>query len=337
MPRLIIVSAVLAAVSLGVPTIASAEESAKNASGQSAREKAEKAEKAKAEKAEKQQEDANKKDAEAKRKKADQADKEAREAEAKAGKDDPSVAGQVERAVDDADDSADKTNASVVGEDAQDENQREALDPKLRKKNNKEGDKIAEDIGIATTNAARYVTDGVSDATSASDKPGPYRPFALSWNPLGLIVGGRVSIGAEWAPITHHAVIVSPHFARTSADVVSGANDSFKQTFTGFGGELGYRYYTGHRGMNGVFVGPSLIAGVYNAALPGRDQPFTNFGVAMDVGVQHIIADHFLIGGGVGIEYLRVSHDFGDLPDGPSTIASQGVKPRLLFQGGYAF
>ena len=42
-------------------------------------------------------------------------------------------------------------------------------------------------------------------------------------------------------------------------------------------------------------------------------------------------------GGGVGIEYLGVNHDFGDLTDSPSTIAQEGVKPRLLFEAGYAF
>lgn len=278
-----------------------------------------------------------KKDAEAKRKKADDADKQADRAEQKARDADPSVAGGIAKGAADADNAADDTNADIVGSKAQNENEREALDPKLRKKNNDEGDKIARDIGQTTTTAANYITDGVSDATSAADKPGRYRPFALEWNPLGLIVGGRVSIAAEWAPVTHHVLIVSPHFVRTGADVSIGANEQVRQTFTGGGGEIGYRYYTGHRGMNGVFIGPSVIAGYYNASLPGEDQPFTNLGVAVDVGVQHVIGDHFVLGGGIGVEYLRVSHEFGDLSDGASAIAKQGVKPRLLFQGGYAF
>ena len=60
-------------------------------------------------------------------------------------------------------------------------------------------------------------------------------------------------------------------------------------------------------------------------------------GVAADIGVQGIVADHLLLGGGIGIEYLNVSHDFGDLPAAPSAIAQTGVKPRLLFAAGYAF
>ena len=109
------------------------------------------------------------------------------------------------------------------------------------------------------------------------------------------------------------------------------------QAFTGVGTELGYRYYTGTRGMNGIFVGPSVIVGVYNAGLPMGNQLFTNVGIAGDVGVQESLWDHLVVGGGAGIEDLQVSHDFGDLPTGPSTIASTGVKPRFILEAGYGF
>ena len=244
---------------------------------------------------------------------------------------------QAGKKMDEADQSADQTNRDVVGNGQQNENEREAQDPKLRKQKPEDVQKPAEKIGKTTTNAAEVVGNGVQDATSATDRAGAYRPFEVSWNPLGLIVGGRVSFNGEWAPVTHHAVIVSPHFITTSQDVVSGADQSFTQRYTGVGGEVGYRYYTGHRGPNGVFVGPSLLGGVYNAGLQGKDQAFTNIGVAADVGVQGILWEHFLLGGGVGVEYLHVSHDFGDLPSGPAAIAESGVKPRLLLQGGAAF
>jgi hypothetical protein len=89
--------------------------------------------------------------------------------------------------------------------------------------------------------------------------------------------------------------------------------------------------------LNGIFVGPSLVGGVYNAGLPTGNQPFTNIGVAADVGLQDILWDHLVVGGGIGVEYLIVSHDFGDLPLGPSTIASSGLKPRVLLTVGYGF
>ena len=89
--------------------------------------------------------------------------------------------------------------------------------------------------------------------------------------------------------------------------------------------------------MNGIFIGPSVLAGIYNAGLQEGAKVFTNLGVAADLGFQHIFLNHVALGAGVGIEYLHVSTSFGDLPPGPSTIATSGIKPRLLAQAGYAF
>ncbi len=204
-------------------------------------------------------------------------------------------------------------------------------------KDDREAKQAAEAVGRATTTAAAVVGGAVQDTTRATDGTGSYRPFALEWNPLGLIIGGRVCIQAEWAPVTHHVILFNPFFVHTTADVNTGADTTAHQAFTGGGAELGYRYYTGHRGMNGFFIGPSFIAGAYNAALQDSSETFTTFGVALDVGVQAIVANHLVLGGGVGIEYLNVSHDFGDLPTAPSQIAITGVKPRLLFSAGYGF
>lgn len=252
------------------------------------------------------------------------------------------VAEEAQRAVDEANRKASadaaQANTAVVGKKTESDNERRARDPNLRPKPGGSKD-TAEAVGRTTTTAAEVVGKAVEDTTRATDKPGSYAPFSLEWNPLGLIIGGRVSIQGLWAPTTHHVVVINPHFIHTSADIALTVDPTTKstQTYTGVGGELGYRYYTGHRGMNGVFIGPSLIGGVYNASLPGSDQVFTDWGFAADVGLQEIIGDHFTIGGGVGLEYLHASHDFGDLPAGPSAIAKTGVKPRLLFSGGYAF
>ncbi|HEX8792619.1 MAG TPA: hypothetical protein VF765_16840 [Polyangiaceae bacterium] len=195
----------------------------------------------------------------------------------------------------------------------------------------------ANQVGQTAAQATGGLERTVRDVTEATNPPGPYRPFAIEVNPLGLFVGGRLSLTGEWVPATHHAIEVSPHFVHTTANVPLSGGTMGTQAFTGAGTELGYRYYTGTRGMNGVFIGPSLIAGLYNAGLPGGNQLFTNVGVAGDVGIQEILWNHLVVGGGVGIEYLQVSHDFGDLPMGPSTIASTGLKPRFLLQAGYGF
>lgn len=187
----------------------------------------------------------------------------------------------------------------------------------------------------AETNEPNPVTRTLHEV-EAAEKPGRYSPLAIEYNPLGLFLGGRVSFNVEWAPIEHHVLQVSPHFVHTTANLSTTAGPE-RQTYSGFGTELGYRYYTGHRGMNGMFIGPSLIVGAYSASLPAGDQGFGNIGVAADVGYQEIFWDHLVVGGGAGIEFLYVTHDFGDLPAGPSTIASTGVKPRLLLQAGFAF
>ncbi len=245
--------------------------------------------------------------------------------------------GTVESVTKDTGEAARKANESVVGPKVSRSNDEIARDPKLRPKDNREAKKAGEAVGRATTTAAEGVASVVQDTTRATDAPGPYSPFTLSWSPLGLIVGGRVSIQGEWVPTTHHVILLSPHFVHTSQDVATSTDTTVSQTFTGVGAELGYRYYTGHRGTNGVFIGPSVIGGVYNGSLPNDSHVFTDIGGALDVGFKGIIANHLAIGGGVGIEYLHVSHDFGDLSTAPAAIAASGVKPRLLFELGYGF
>jgi hypothetical protein len=168
------------------------------------------------------------------------------------------------------------------------------------------------------------------------DRPGPYREIAVALNPLGLAIG-RVSFDVVWAPIVHHAIVVSPHFQSVGGDVFVGPGVRTQQTFSGFGGELGYRFYTGSRGMNGFFVGPSLLFGGYTASLPGSDVTFTDFGVAFDAGVQTFLWDDITVGAGAGLQITHVSHDFGDISDRTGSIASGGLKPRFLASAGYAF
>jgi hypothetical protein len=239
----------------------------------------------------------------------------------------------------------DQANRIIVGDQTQDENKRDARRPR-----NSAGETVGDQERGATSMQSAVgappepadtnpggVEGTVRDVTRATDQPGSYRPFALEYNPVGLFVGGRVTVTAEWAPVTHHVIALSPYFVHTSADVSTSGSTTTSQTVTGAGGELGYRYYTGHRGMNGVFVGPSLILGAYNAGLPDGNQAFTNVGLAGDVGVKGILWDHLVVGGGLGIEYLSVSHDFHDLPTGPATVASSGIKPRMIIEAGYGF
>lgn len=237
-----------------------------------------------------------------------------------------------------ADTAADEANKKIVGEQQQRENEERArqAQPAEPTKEEQQRRAKAEQVGRTTTTAAETVMRTTEEATRAAEV-GKYNPFAIEVNPLGLVVGGRVSLNFEYAPVTHHVLVLSPHFVNTSADISVAENRMETHTFTGGGTEIGYRYYTGTRGMNGIFVGPSLIGGVFNASLPSGNTSFTNIGVAADVGYQQVFFNHLALGAGIGVEYLRVSEKFGDLPAGPSAVASTGLKPRLLAQAGYAF
>jgi hypothetical protein len=184
--------------------------------------------------------------------------------------------------------------------------------------------------------ASADIGDTFADVEKATDEPGNYHAVAVEWNPLGIFLGGRVSLQGEFVPAQHHAIELSPHFIHTSNDVAVSSNGTASQTFTGVGGEIGYRYYTGRRGPNGLFVGPSFLMGFYNASLPSGSQTFSNIGVAVDVGIQKIFFEHLVVGGGLGLQWTTVSHDFNDLPTGSSIIAGGGVKPRFILAVGYA-
>jgi hypothetical protein len=141
----------------------------------------------------------------------------------------------------------------------------------------------------------------------------------------------------EWAPITHHVVIASPHFANASADIATAPNTLQRRTFAGAGAELGYRYYTGLQGANGIFLGPSFLFGFCNASIMNESQAFSNVGFAIDAGIQDIFFDRLVLGAGVGIAYVSVNREFGDLPMSAASIATGEIKPRLLASAGMAF
>ena len=269
------------------------------------------------------------------------AETQGRKAKGEEGKPEQPVTEKVEKGIKEEEAATTRMQEQVVGKQQQEENERKAREARERRerqeRDRQSARRAGEAVGRATTTAATGIITAGQDVTRALDQPGKYNPIAATWNPLGAVVGGRVSFNVEYAPVTHHVIIVSPHFANPSQEVSLGPDVRRTNRFTGVGGEVGYRYYTGTRGMNGIFIGPSVIGGVYNANLVNGNTAFTNVGVAADIGLQQVFWDHLALGAGVGVEYLHVSKDFGDVATGPSTIASSGVKPRLLAQAGYAF
>ena len=184
-------------------------------------------------------------------------------------------------------------------------------------------DPVAEDA--ADANAPESVRE-IDPALVAADR---FRHVALVANPLGLIAG-HVSVEAQWMLAEHHALVVNPFLDVVESSVVLFTGDD-RQQF-GYGGELGYRYFSGRRGPNGLFVGPSVIYG-HNHVSAGADahgtdvgvQDFSYVGAAIDFGAQGILDSGFTIGGGAG---AGLTLRFGDKPS---------WSPRLLFTIGYAF
>lgn len=151
---------------------------------------------------------------------------------------------------------------------------------------------------------------------------------------------GRIGVNVEWLPTTHHAIMVNPfgQFASAGEETSIGG----KTSYTNFGGELGYRFYTGDRGANGFFIGPvvtlltssSTTTQNVNGARTEGSTSFLAYGGGLDLGGQHVFKNGVTIGGGVGAMYLASSASSGA---SSTTIKFEGVLPRLLFTAGYSF
>ena len=174
-------------------------------------------------------------------------------------------------------------------------------------------------------------------------KPEP-KQFAITTNPFNLYIG-RYGINFEYQFVLHHGIIVSPHYDHVSWDQTSttpAGTQTYKDSFSGFGAELGYRFYSGEKGFNGFFASPSLLLATYKASgalVPGltaADQSFTSIGWAWEVGGQAQLGG-FIIGGGGGLQYTHVSKQLEDLPLAAAVIAGGGWRPRLILNLGGAF
>lgn len=204
--------------------------------------------------------------------------------------------------------------------------------------------------GTASAEPARQPLEAEQDRSSRlrerEAESGEFRPVAVELNPLSVIIG-RYSLNVEILPARHHALVLNPHYDSFSFEpaVNAGGEDiAVTDGFSGYGAELGYRYYSGSRGPQGFFIGPSLLLGRYHAKqsdLTGSDEKsFTSVGWALDVGGQAIVGSGVVLGFGLGIQQTRNSvnaDQFGELPLFAEALVGSGVRPRFLFSAGYAF
>jgi hypothetical protein len=118
---------------------------------------------------------------------------------------------------------------------------------------------------------------------------------------------------------------------------------------TGFGGEIGYRWYSGAHGPHGVFVGGSFVAAELeyqhtSTATPPldvtNDTQFVELGGAIDAGYQAILLGNLAVGAGVGAQYtvdtIKPQFEFANHP-WHDLAYGWGLRPRALLSVGAAF
>ncbi len=211
--------------------------------------------------------------------------------------------------------------------------------------------------GIAATAATARAAN--ADAPPPVDvvlreAPPPHRTFTVEWNPLALFID-RVSADVVVAPGDHHALVVSPFYTWSSTTPYATGIDAagkplvdaqgnaytlnvLSQSFKGFGGELGYRYYFAKGGPRGFFAGPSvLLASITGTAGNGTETSFLDLGIAGDAGYEALVADAIAISVGVGVQYTFTTKSIPDQQLPASIYANNAFQPRLLLSMGYAF
>jgi hypothetical protein len=167
----------------------------------------------------------------------------------------------------------------------------------------------------------------------------PLKQFAIELNPLATIIG-RYSIQGEYLPAVHHALTLNPFYTHAAATATVNGTEVDLGSLSGFGGELGYRFYTGQKGPNGFYVGPSFLMASYSQSYSGQSSDsFTSIGGAIDFGGQGVVGPGIVIGGGFGLQWTKTSKsiDTDNLNLASAIIARGGTRPRFLFTVGYAF
>lgn len=194
---------------------------------------------------------------------------------------------------------------------------------------------------LAITGTAMADPDPVD--VKIKDAPPERRFVSIEMNPLPMFTIGRFGGNVVVAPLDHHAIILSPFYATATTEPIFVYDDNGngtqvpKQTFSGFGGELGYRYYTGLGGPRGFFLGPSFILGIFTASpMTGPGVHYLNLGGALDAGYQALIGDRVSLSLGGGLQFLGQDKSFPNQQTPAKFYANSGVLPRLLLSIGVA-
>lgn len=169
------------------------------------------------------------------------------------------------------------------------------------------------------------------------------RVLSLQWNPVALFLS-RLSVDVVIAPIDHHALVLSPMFAWPSTVPLQITNPMTmtsttiaSQQFFSFGGEVGYRYYTGLGGARGFFLGPSLLAAYVDAKDGnGHHAGYATLGFAVDAGFGALLGDRLAITLGVGVQYKTPLQSIPAQQWPANVTTNENVLPRVLLAVGWA-
>lgn len=205
--------------------------------------------------------------------------------------------------------------------------------------------------GVAS--AAEKSDDAAASTSSSTSSGEPSRDYwhilrpnreemkrvNISVNPLGLLIG-RYSIQGDIMLVPHLAVTINPVITHSTVTVESGGKEAEIGSLTGFGGEVGGRFYTGKRGPEGFFVGPSfLFSSNTGKGWGGGEQSFLAYGAALDLGGQVMFDSGFTFSGGFGLQYTTTSEEItaNNFNLASAIVAGGGIRPRFLISLGYAF
>jgi hypothetical protein len=215
---------------------------------------------------------------------------------------------------------------------------------------------VATPVAAAASEPPPPPADTPVDVVIHDARP-PTRMVSVEWNPLSLIIGklsANVLVNLDVLraiaglppskAIDHSVIVVAPFYISTTTWPIytfddQGASTQLpQQSFSGFGGELGYRYYTGIGGPRGFFAGPSLILGAMNAkAQNGSSTDYLDIGGALDIGYELLVMDSVALTLGVGAQYTAPDKSIPNQQFPADFYANAKVAPRALASIGWAF
>jgi hypothetical protein len=177
----------------------------------------------------------------------------------------------------------------------------------------------------------------------ATEDEGDARRFTLEISPMSFFLA-RYGAEATVVPIDHHALTGTLYYYDATTEIQQIPGNSAPcpcggpNHFRGVGGEIGYRWYSGARGPRGVFAGPSLLLGRFDA-IPtyGDKTSFYDLGLAIDVGYEALIGDDFVILVGAGAQYVKPSESLPQQTTYVAAVANAAFRPRALLAFGWAF